>query len=102
MKHTRSCASSPPSLRSRNVRFREKYPDSLARRIRAQPLHCVSMEPVSRRISELGQLFQPVQAFFDRSQRARERSGEEACDFRAGDPQELAMPAYVEALRAGA
>lgn len=60
------------------------------------------MEPVSRRISELGGLFQPVQAFFDRSQRARERSGEEACDFRAGDPQELAMPAYVEALRAGA
>ncbi|HVM11721.1 MAG TPA: aminotransferase class I/II-fold pyridoxal phosphate-dependent enzyme [Actinomycetota bacterium] len=56
----------------------------------------------SRRIQELADLLVPVVRFFDRSARARERAGEAACDFRAGDPQELAPSWLVQALQQAA
>lgn len=60
------------------------------------------MSHISKRIEELGKLFAGPAQFFVRSQELKDRFGEDACDFRAGDPQELAMPAYVEALQKGA
>ncbi|HYH28297.1 MAG TPA: aminotransferase class I/II-fold pyridoxal phosphate-dependent enzyme [Actinomycetota bacterium] len=60
------------------------------------------MADVSTRIRELAELFRAPAEFFVRSQELKERFGTEACDFRAGDPHELATDRYVETLRRGA
>ncbi|HEX9822777.1 MAG TPA: aminotransferase class I/II-fold pyridoxal phosphate-dependent enzyme [Actinomycetota bacterium] len=53
----------------------------------------------SKQIEEIGAIFGPVAAFFDTSQRWRREAGPGVSDFRAGDPQEMALDAYVETIR---
>lgn len=55
--------------------------------------------PVSRQIQELFPVFGPAFEFFVRSDTQVREAGDLACDFRAGNPQELPLEAYGEALR---
>ena len=54
---------------------------------------------LSRRVGELLELGAPVFTWFAASEAKVRAAGEEACDFLAGNPQELAMPEYLDALR---
>jgi aspartate aminotransferase len=53
-------------------------------------------------VRELAGLLEPVEGFFVTSQAARDRAGPDACDFRAGDPTELAPGWFVDALQRAA
>lgn len=57
------------------------------------------MSAISRRVAGQLQDFRPVVEFFDQVARRREAAGGEFSDFVAGDPQEMALPGYVDALR---
>ena len=54
--------------------------------------------PISRRIQRVLELGAPLFAFFERTERLVRELGADACDFLAGNPQEMAIPEYVEAL----
>lgn len=54
---------------------------------------------VSRQVVELAELLAPVALFFDRAAAQRRAAGPDACDFIAGEPQEMPLDGYVEALR---
>ena len=58
----------------------------------------VGEPPISRRIQRMLRLGTPVFQFFELTRRRVENAGAEACDFMAGNPQEMASREYVDAL----
>src|SRR5712691_4172744 len=54
---------------------------------------------LSPRMAPVMESLQRLLGAFVESNRRIEEAGPDACDFMAGNPQELAMPAYVEALQ---
>jgi aspartate aminotransferase len=54
---------------------------------------------LSLRHSPVLEVLQPLLGMFSEAQSLIEKAGPDVCDFMAGNPQELAMPAYVEALQ---
>ncbi len=54
---------------------------------------------LSPRIAPVIEVLQPLLGMFIEAQSLIEKAGPDLCDFMAGNPQELAMPAYVEALQ---
>lgn len=54
---------------------------------------------VSRQVRELMAMLGPVAVFFDTSTAQRRAAGPGISDFVAGDPQETALPGFVDALR---
>jgi aspartate aminotransferase len=53
---------------------------------------------ISRRIQRLLELGAPVFTFFELTRQRVEAAGADACDFMAGNPQEMASREYVDAL----
>lgn len=55
--------------------------------------------PASQRMQQLMNIIQPVYRFFVHSPYARQAGEPGISDFAAGNPQEMALPAFVEALQ---
>jgi aspartate aminotransferase len=55
--------------------------------------------PASQRIQRLMDIMHPIYRFFVESPYARRAGEQDISDFAAGNPQELALPAFVEALQ---
>ena len=54
--------------------------------------------PISRRIQRVLEIGAPLFALFERTERLVRELGPDACDFLAGNPQEMAIPEYVETI----
>ena len=54
--------------------------------------------PISRRIQRVLEIGAPLFALFERTERLVRELGADACDFLAGNPQEMAIPEYVETI----
>jgi aspartate aminotransferase len=54
---------------------------------------------LSPRLTPVVEVLQPLLGMFIEAQSLIERAGPDVCDFLAGNPQEQAMPPYVEALQ---